>query len=92
MADVIGVKETKEALLAIVILGAEIAKVAKDGLSFADLAVLFADYQNDPSMKAKLQAGVDGIGKVGDELKDLSFAEVIELASVIPEILAILKK
>ena len=86
-----GVKETKEAILALVVLGKFIADRAKDGLDFNDAVALGQQLMNE-DFKAKVMAGVDGIDKVPMEIKDLKMAEVFELAQVIPEVLAILAK
>lgn len=86
-----GIKETKEALLALVLLGKFVADRAKDGLAIDD-AVALAQKLSDPAFVDVLKAAVEGVDKVAAEVKDLSFAEVLELAGVLPEILKILGK
>lgn len=85
------VKETKEAILAVVAVGKFVVEKAKDGLDLNDLGALITKFVEDEEFKGVLMAGVDGIDKVPAELSDLEFAEVIELAEILPEILAIIK-
>jgi len=85
------VKETKEAILAVVAVGKFVVEKAKDGLDLNDLGALITKFVEDEQFKGVLMAGVDGIDKVPAELSDLEFAEVIELAEILPEILAIIK-
>ena len=85
------VKETKEAILAVVAVGKFVVEKGKDGLDLNDLGALITKFVEDEQFKGVLMAGVDGIDKVPAELSDLEFAEVIELAEILPEILAIIK-
>jgi hypothetical protein len=85
-----GVKETKEALLGIIVLGAFVAERAKDGLQLNDLGALIEKFTKDEEFKAKLQAAVDGIDKVPAEVKDLSIAEMFELATVLPALIEVI--
>lgn len=82
-----GVQETKEAILALVILGKFVADRLKDGAQMED-AMALGSKLLDENFKSKVMAGVQGIEKVPEEIKDISFAEVFELSKVIPEILA----
>lgn len=91
------VKETKEAIVGVLVLGAIVAKELKNGFQFpADLVQMFAAIQADEAKKAKLEAAVAAIEKVPAELKDLSVSESIELASAIiselPALIEALKK
>ena len=86
-----GVKETKEAILALVMIGKFVADKAKDGLDFSD-AMALGQKLLDEQFKAKVMAGVEGMEKIPMEMKDLKLAEVFELAQVIPEILAEMQK
>ena len=85
------VKETKEAILALVVLGKFVADRLKDGADIGD-ALALGQKLTDEAFKSKVMAGVDGLDKVALELKDLKFAEVFELAQIIPEILVELQK
>lgn len=86
-----GVKETKEAVLALVILGKFVAVRLKDGLDLSDAAAL-ASKMLVPEFKDVVMAGVEGLEKVPAELSELSMAEIFELAQVIPQVLAELQK
>lgn len=91
MAEKVGIKETKEAILAITILGAFVAERAKDGFKLDDLTALVSKFVLDADFKAKLEAGVNGLDKVGGELKDLDIAEIVELLTIVPELLKLLE-
>lgn len=86
-----GIKETKEALLAMFVLGKFIAERAKDGVDLNDAMALFTKLVADPDFKGKLDAGVKGYEQIGNELGDVSFAEGLELAGVLLEMLKELK-
>lgn len=88
MAEVVGIKETQEAILALIILGKFVAERLKDGAGMDD-AIALAQKLFDEEFKAKVMAGVDGIDMVPAEVKDMSIAEMLELAKIIPEIMAI---
>lgn len=87
----IGVKETKEAILAMVVLGKFVAERLKDGAQLDDALALGTKLIGDAAFKEKVMAGIAGIDKVPAEIKDISMVEAIELAQVLPEILAALK-
>ena len=92
-----GIKETKEAVVGVLVLGALVAKELKNGFQFpGDLVALFAAIQSDEAKKAKLEAAVGAIEKVPAEIKDISVAEGIELASAViaelPALIEALKK
>lgn len=92
MGEKHGVKETKEAALALIILGKLVADISKDGIEANDLTKLIAAAQ-DPEFQKVVKAGVDGAEKIDDEIKDLSLAEGLELgAELLPAILEVLKK
>ena len=85
------IKETKEAIIALTLLGKFVADRAKDGLQLDDAVALAAKLASDPDFLAKVKLGIDGAEKIPAEIKDMSFAEVLELAGLIPEMLTILK-
>ncbi len=87
----LGVKETKEAILALVILGKFVAERLKDGAQLDDALALGTKLVGDAEFKAVVLAGVEGIDKVPAEIKDLSMVDALELAQVLPQILAALK-
>jgi hypothetical protein len=86
-----GIKETKEAILALVVLGKFVADRLKDGAGFDD-ALALGQKLSDQEFKAKVLAGVDGIDKIPAEVKDISLVEVFELAKLIPDILVEIQK
>ena len=81
MAGEHGVKETKEALAAIVMIGAAIAKEVKDGFDWSDLPDALATIQGDAANKAKLDAGLKDIAKAKAELGDLQVEDIAELVA-----------
>lgn len=82
-----GVQETKEAILALVVLGKFVADRLKDGVQMDDAMALGMKLMSDESFKSKVMAGIQGIEKVPEEIKDIHLAEVLELAKIIPDIL-----
>lgn len=87
-----GIKETKEALIGAVALGAFVIERAKDGIDMNDAMALAGKLASDEDFKMILQQAIMGIDQVPAEIKDISFAEAIEIAGVIPELLRILGK
>ena len=73
------VKETKEALAAIIHLALEVKKLGADGYDLSDAASLGAKFVGDEIFRAKVLAGVKGAGSILEEIKDLSGAEAVEL-------------
>lgn len=92
MAGQYSVKETKEAMIAIVAVGKLVVDRMKDGVGFDDAAALASKFLGDAEFKAKVMAGVDGIALVPKEIGEMDLADLLEMAKVIPEILAELKK
>jgi hypothetical protein len=91
MAGKHDVKETKEAILALVVLGAFVADRLKDGVQLDDAMALGGKLASDPEFKAKVMAGIDGMDKVPDEVSEIDLQDLIELAKVIPDVLAAMK-
>src|SRR3990167_8041231 len=75
MGGVKGVKESVELGIAIIDIGFEVKKALEDGAQLSDLAVLFQKYQNDPLLKAHVDAG-----EVGAEVSELDLQDGIKLA------------
>lgn len=88
-AEKLGVKETKEAIVGLVMLGVELAKLAKDGVDLSDAVALVAKSQDEEFRKIIVTAA-QGIERVPAEIKDLTLAEIVEIAQVIPVVLSIL--
>jgi hypothetical protein len=76
----IGIKETKEAMIALAKLGKFIAAQARDGLDVKDVAALAAKIVSDEAFRAALIEGFEGAAKIPAEIKDLKFNEGIELS------------
>ncbi len=86
MAETKGIQETKEAILALVILGKFVADRLKDGVGMDDAMALGQKFM-DPEFKDKVMAGINGADQVPAEIKDITFPEVLELSKIIPDIL-----
>lgn len=79
------VKESKEALVAVVLLVKEISKAAKDGLDLSDAVALGSKFVADEKFREKLVKGVQGIDKLPAELKDIAASEALELLGALYE-------
>jgi hypothetical protein len=79
------VKESKEALVALVVLGKAVAELAKDGLDLSDGLALGSKFIADEKFRAAIVEGIKGIDKVGPELKDIAASEALELLGAIYE-------
>jgi hypothetical protein len=86
------VKETKEALVALVLLGKFVADRLKDGVQLDDALALGSALTVDGEFKAKVMAGYTDMDKISEEFKDFSLAKGLDLAGVLPELAAILNK
>jgi len=96
MAEKVGIKECKEALIGINELAVVLASVFKDGAQIGDAAVLWAKLQADPEVSAKLVAAYQGVSLIPAEVKDLDLGEGVELVSLqaayVPKLIAALSK
>lgn len=79
------VKESKEAVVALLALGKVVAGLAKDGIDLGDAVALGSKIVSDEAFRAKLVAGVQGLDKIAPELKDLAASEALELLGAIYE-------
>ena len=77
------VKESKEGLIALIALGKVVAKLAADGLDMSDAVALGSKLISDAQFRGKLTAGLQGLDKIGPELKDIAASEAIELIEAI---------
>ena len=77
------VKESKEALVALVALGKAVAVLAKDGLDLGDAVALGTKLIGDEKFRSKLAAGVQGLDQIVPELKDIAASEALELIEAI---------
>lgn len=88
MAEVEGIKELQEALIAGLVLGVKLSKLAKDGVQLSDGAALLADAE----LKDLIVKAAEGADKIPAEAKDLSLSEGLQLAAaLIPELVVRLK-
>lgn len=94
--DKVGIKETKELLIAINMLAVELIKLVKDGIQASDAAVLVAIISSNEPVKNALFAAFSNISAVPAEVKDLDVAEIVELVGaevgLLPAILEAMKK
>lgn len=86
-----GVKETKEAILALVMLGKFVADRLKDGAQLDDALALGSKLLADGEFKDVVMAGVNGADQIPREVSELDLADGLELAKVIPDILVALQ-
>lgn len=87
MAGLHGVQETKEAILALVVIGKFVADRLKDGVQLDDGMALLAKLV-DEEFKAVVEAGVKGVELVPVEMGEIDLGDVLELAKVIPDVVA----
>lgn len=85
-------KETVEAAKAVLALAAEIAMLAKDGLTLTDAVVLAGKLQEEP-LKGLIAAAQADADKIGDEVKDLDVVNGLKAAlDIAPEVIALIEK
>ena len=92
MSEEHGVKETKEALLALAALGGYIAVLVKDGVDLGDAVALAEKLATDDEFVGKLKAGVEGIDMIDDELSALDVDDVVDLVSILPALFEEIRK
>jgi hypothetical protein len=81
------VAQTKQVLVALVLLGKTIALAAKDGLDLSDAVALGSKLVSDEKFREALVEGVKGIDQVPAELKDIAASEALELVGAVYEAL-----
>lgn len=79
MSEQIGIKETKEAVEAVLAISKFVAARAKDGVGADDGIALVQKLLTDEEFKKVLEAGVEGAKQIPSEVKDLSLTESVEL-------------
>lgn len=82
-----GIKETKEALLALVSLGKYVASLGADGFDLSDVGSLITKLVVDDKFKELLAAGVKGSETVPAELSQLDISESLELVALLVDVL-----
>lgn len=87
-----GIKESKEAIIGLLVIGGVVAKELKDGFQVQDLIDVFSAINGDAERKAKVEAALAGVGEIPAEVKDLDWVEGIELlVGIAPEIRSLLE-
>jgi hypothetical protein len=91
-----GIKETKDVLVAANELTLVIIKHVKDGIAVSDIPAIVSELMGSDAFKLALVDAVTGVTNVPAEIKDIDFAEGMELGKVqldyVPRILEALKK
>lgn len=85
MGGVHGVKELSELAIGSVALIKAIRSVGADGYQLADLAALYAKYQGDAELKAKLDAAIKDVVNAKVELAEMDFDDYLQLAIVLAQ-------
>lgn len=90
-----GIKESKEMLKALNKLSVILIGLFKDGADIGDIATFIGILQKDKNLQQCLKDAYAGYQSIPDEVKDLSYLEMAELAyyqiKQIPEILDAVK-
>ena len=84
----VGIKESKEIILAGFALTRFVREAAKDGLDLSDAGAFALKLANDEAFRTLLVEAAKGADKTIAEAKDLDFSEGIELAMMIKDELA----
>lgn len=83
MAELKGIKETKELLTALGGLSTVVAKAVKGGGSASDISSrIAAAVIANPLLIEQVKTAADGISEIPAEIKDLSLGEILELCQV----------
>jgi hypothetical protein len=77
-----GVKETKEALIAINETGLMMAKLFADGVQFDDFLSIWKRLSEDQAFKDQLVAAYQGWSNVSGEVADMDIQEALDLVSM----------
>lgn len=78
----LGIKETKEALVAGFEVGLLATKRFKDGLQVEDFAAFYEKFTQDEEFKAIVKAGYDNAKAIPAEVADVDLMEGVELSVV----------
>lgn len=86
-------KETKEAVLALAMIGKLAMKHLKDGAQIADALAIGTALLTDPVMRAAIEAGVKDANLIDDEIKAAKLADYLGLAAeVVPVLIDIVNE
>lgn len=77
-----GIKETKEALIALNEIGLFFALQFKDGVQASDFTALYDKIVTDHDFKLKLLAAYENYNQIPHEVKDIDVGEGLELVKV----------
>jgi len=78
----IGIKETKEALIGMNEFTLLLFKHLADGFDLTDPLDVWDELKSKPELMKKFKAAIDGYGKIPAEVADLDFEEGMELGNV----------
>jgi hypothetical protein len=95
MPEVLGIKETTEAVVGVNEVSLLLIKHLKDGAQVTDIMAIVDDIKNNPELLAAILAAKDNISAVPAEMKDCSMLEAVQLSMVqisyLPKIISALK-
>lgn len=95
MSTKVGIKETKEAVIGAMVLGAFLYNKFSDGVQATDFVSIMSKFETDEEFKSMIVAAYTDANKIGEEVKDLDFSEGIELGLAVlqelPKIIDTLK-
>lgn len=92
MAEKVGIKETKEALVAVLSLSAVMAEKLKDGAQLSDAVEVWAKFQSDEAFKSQLIIAWENAKAIPGECQDIDMSEALEILMVaIPGVKKILE-
>lgn len=75
-----GIEATKKSISGALKLGALLYASFKDGLQTEDIAVIWAKLEADPALKQAILDAYNSAEAAGEEVKEISLAEGLELA------------
>lgn len=78
-----GITETKEGLVALLVLGKFVAERAKDGLDLGDAGALISKFVLDSEFKAVVEAGIQGLEAIPEELGNIDLQEALDLVGLL---------
>jgi urease gamma subunit len=84
-------KETKELVIALALVGKLVVDRTKDGVDLADALAVGQALLADGALKDAVAAAVKDADKIDDEFKDFDLSKAMDLLSVVPQIVAIIK-
>jgi hypothetical protein len=91
----LGIKETKEVLVALNKVSLLVVKLAKDGIQLADGVELGEQLLMNAELKAALSDAFNNISAVPSEIKDLDAGEIASLVgeeiAMVPQVIEALK-